>query len=159
MICEITALKKTPMSHKDMTATNSLRTEGTANLIAAARQLGARRFLTQSMVFGYGYGDWGGRVLTEADQFGPPGHGRFEEHLAAMRSNEEQVLRADGLDGIALATAWCTGRARRAIPHRGAAQAQASHRAQLRGAALGLRRRRRRRDRRRAGAGHAGHGL
>src|SRR6266567_3406652 len=102
VICEITALKKTPMSHKDMTATNILRTKGTANLIAAAHQLGARRFLTQSMVFGYGYGDWGGRVLTEADQFGPPGHGRFEEHLAAMRSNEEQVLRADGLDGIAL---------------------------------------------------------
>jgi len=102
VISEITALKKTPMSHKDMTATNILRTKGTANLIAAAHQLGARRFLTQSMVFGYGYGDWGGRVLTEADQFGPPGHGRFEEHLAAMRSNEEQVLRADGLDGIAL---------------------------------------------------------
>ena len=102
VICEITALKKTPMSHKDMTATNILRTKGTANLIAAAHQLGARRFLTQSMVFGYGYGDWGGRVLTEADQFGPPGHGRFEEHLAAMRTNEEQVLRADGLDGIAL---------------------------------------------------------
>jgi nucleoside-diphosphate-sugar epimerase len=102
VICEITALKKTPMSHKDMTATNILRTKGTANLIAAAHQLGARRFLTQSMVFGYGYGDWGGRVLTEADQFGPPGYGRFEEHLAAMRSNEEQVLRADGLDGIAM---------------------------------------------------------
>lgn len=46
------------MLHKDMTATNILRTKGTANLIAAAHQLDARRFLTQSMVFGYGYGDW-----------------------------------------------------------------------------------------------------
>ncbi len=102
VISELTALKKTPMAHKDMAATNALRTEGTRNLLAVARQLGARRFLTQSMVFGYGYGDWGGRVLTEADPFGPPGRGRFEEHLAAMRSNEEQVLAAPGLDGIAL---------------------------------------------------------
>ena len=53
-------------------------------------------------MLGYGYGDWDGRVLTEADPFGPPGHGRFEEHLAAMRSNEQQVFTADGLDGMAL---------------------------------------------------------
>ena len=102
VISELTALKKTPTAHKDMAATNQLRTEGTANLIAAARQLGARRFLTQSMVLGYGYGDWGGRVLTEADPFAPPGHGRFEEHLAAMRANEQQVFTAGSLDGVAL---------------------------------------------------------
>jgi nucleoside-diphosphate-sugar epimerase len=101
VISELTALKKTPMAHRDMAATNRLRTEGTANLIAAARHVGARRFVTQSMVFGYGYGDWGGRVLTEADQFGPPGRGQFERHLAAMRENEQQVF-TSGLDGIAL---------------------------------------------------------
>lgn len=102
VISELTALKKPPARHQDMAATNRLRTEGTANLLAAARQLGARRFITQSMVFGYGYGDWGGRVLTEADPFGPPGLGRFEDHVAAMRSNEQQVFTADSLDGIAL---------------------------------------------------------
>jgi nucleoside-diphosphate-sugar epimerase len=102
VISELTALKKTPMRHQDMALTNRLRTEGTANLIAAARQAGARRFLTQSMVFGYGYGDWSGRVLTETDPFGPPGRGRFEQHLAAMRANEQQVFTAGGLDGIAL---------------------------------------------------------
>lgn len=102
VISELTALKKPPAFHKDMAATNRLRTEGTANLIAAARQVGARRFLTQSMVFGYGYGDWGGRVLTESDPFGPPGHGHFENHVAAMRSNEHHVFTAAGLDGIAL---------------------------------------------------------
>ncbi|MBO0771078.1 MAG: NAD(P)-dependent oxidoreductase [Actinobacteria bacterium] len=102
MICELTALKKPPARHQHMAATNRLRTEGTANLLAAARQLGARRFITQSMVFGYGYGDWGGQVLTEADPFGPPGRGRFEDHLAAMRSNEQQAFTAAGLDGIAL---------------------------------------------------------
>ncbi|MBO0817178.1 MAG: NAD(P)-dependent oxidoreductase, partial [Actinobacteria bacterium] len=102
VICELTALKKPPARHQHMAATNRLRTEGTANLLAAARQLGARRFITQSMVFGYGYGDWGGQVLTEADPFGPPGRGRFEDHLAAMRSNEQQAFTAAGLDGIAL---------------------------------------------------------
>jgi nucleoside-diphosphate-sugar epimerase len=102
VIAELTALKKTPLQHKDMARTNQLRSQGTANLLQAARQLGARRFVTQSIVFGYGYGDWGGRVLTEDDPFAPPGNGRFEEHLAALRDNENQVLGADGLDGIAL---------------------------------------------------------
>ena len=102
VISEVTALKKMPVAHKDMRATNLLRVEGTRNLLAAARQLGAGRFVTQSIVFGYGYGDWGGRVMTEADPFGPPGTGRFEEHVAAMRSNEQQVLDAGGIDGIAL---------------------------------------------------------
>ena len=36
VISELTALKKPPASHKDMAATDRLRTEGTANLIAAA---------------------------------------------------------------------------------------------------------------------------
>ncbi len=102
IIAELTALKKTPIQHKDMALTNRLRSRGTASLLAAARQLGARRFITQSMVFGYGYGDWGNRVLAEADPFGPPGNGHFEDHLAALRDSENQVLGADGLDGIAL---------------------------------------------------------
>ena len=102
VISELTALKKTPLRHADMAATNRLRTVGTKNLLAAAQQLGAQRFITQSTVFGYGFGDWGGRVLTEADPFAPPGNGRFEAYLAALRANEQQVLTAPYLDGIAL---------------------------------------------------------
>jgi nucleoside-diphosphate-sugar epimerase len=102
VIAELTALKKTPLRHKDMAATNGLRIEGTENLLDAARQVGARRFVTQSMVLGYGFGDWGPHVLTEADQFAPPGVGVFETHLAALRLGEAQVLSADDLDGIAL---------------------------------------------------------
>jgi nucleoside-diphosphate-sugar epimerase len=102
VISQLSALKKTPLAHKDMVATNRLRTDGTANLLALAEQTGASRFVTQSMVFGYGYGDFHGRCLTEADPFGPPGHGRFEDHLAAMRSNEHQVLSAQHVEGIAL---------------------------------------------------------
>lgn len=83
-------------------ATDRLRTEGTANLLAAARQLGALRFIAASTVFGYGFGDWGSRVLTEADPFAPPGRGRLETHLAALRHSERRVLGARGIDGIAL---------------------------------------------------------
>lgn len=102
VISQLTAMKKPPMTHGDMALTNRLRTLGTANLLAAARQLGASRFVTQSMVFGYGYGDFAGRVLSETEQFGPAGRGRFDEHLTAMRSNEQQVLGADNLAGISL---------------------------------------------------------
>ena len=102
VIAELTALKRTPLRHQDMAATNRLRTEGIANLLAAARHLGALRFITQSMAFGYGFGDWGGRVLTEADPFTPPGRGQFEVHLAALRANEQQVLGAEAIDGISL---------------------------------------------------------
>lgn len=102
VIAELTALKKPPVAHRDMAATNRLRVEGTSNLLDVAQQCGARRFVTQSMVFGYGFGDFGGKVLTEDDTFAPQGHGRFEEHLAAFRSNEGQVLGSRNLDGIAL---------------------------------------------------------
>jgi nucleoside-diphosphate-sugar epimerase len=102
VISQLTALQRLPVMHRDMRATNRLRTAGTANLLAAADRVGAGRFVTQSMVFGYGYRDHGDRVLTEDDPFAPVGHGRFEEHLAAMRSNEAQVLGARDLDGVAL---------------------------------------------------------
>jgi nucleoside-diphosphate-sugar epimerase len=100
----LTALKKTPIRHRDMAATNALREVGTANLLAAARAVGARRFLVESMIFGYGYGDWGTKVLTEDDPpFGPPGQSRWlERHIRAMRSAESQTIAAEGIEGIAL---------------------------------------------------------
>ena len=102
VISQLTAMKKEPLRHQDMAAANRLRIEGTANLLDIAKRVGAGRFVTQSMVFGYGYGDFGGRALTQADPFAPPGHGRFEEHLAAMRSGEQQVLDGPHVEGIAL---------------------------------------------------------
>ena len=99
---EMTALKKIPTRHRDMAATDALRIQGTANLLAAARLMGARRFVTQSFFMGYGYGDWGDKVLTEDDPFAPPGRDKFEQDLAAMRSTERQTFTADGIEGIAL---------------------------------------------------------
>jgi nucleoside-diphosphate-sugar epimerase len=90
------------MRPRDLAATNQLRTQGTANLLAVARVVGARRFLTQSMICGYGFGDHGTRALTERDPFAPSGRGAFQATLAALRSTEQQTLGADGIEGIAL---------------------------------------------------------
>ncbi|WP_369166686.1 NAD-dependent epimerase/dehydratase family protein [Streptomyces sp. R28] len=98
-----TALRKPPMRHRDMHATNALRTDGTAHLIEAAQATGARRFVTESMVFGYGYGDHGDRVITEDDPFGPRGRSpELERHIAAMRVKEQLTFGTPGLDGVAL---------------------------------------------------------
>ncbi|MFJ5269596.1 NAD-dependent epimerase/dehydratase family protein [Streptomyces sp. NPDC088358] len=98
-----TALRRAPLRHRDMYATDALRTEGTAHLIEAAQATGARRFIAESMVFGYGYGDHGDHLLTEDDPFGPRGTTpRLERHIAAMRTKERLTFDAAGLDGIAL---------------------------------------------------------
>jgi nucleoside-diphosphate-sugar epimerase len=99
-----TAFRDMPMRHSGMAPTNALRTRGTANLLAAARAVGASRFLAESMIFGYGYGDWGDWVLTEDDPpFGPPGRNDgLEAHVAAMRASTRQTLTAEGIAGISL---------------------------------------------------------
>ncbi|MEV6486331.1 NAD(P)-dependent oxidoreductase [Streptomyces sp. NPDC051576] len=98
-----TALRKAPLRHRDMYATNALRIEGTAHLVEAARSTGARRFITESMVFGYGYGDFGTRPLTEDDLFGPRGTTpELEKHIEGMRTKEQLTFEAPDLEGIAL---------------------------------------------------------
>jgi nucleoside-diphosphate-sugar epimerase len=82
--------------------TNNLRTTGTTHLLAAARVVGAHRFLTQSIVLGYGYRDLGPRVITEDDPFAEPVSGPLAAGVAAIRSTEEQVFSADEMEGIAL---------------------------------------------------------
>ncbi|GAA2425785.1 NAD(P)-dependent oxidoreductase [Streptomyces coeruleofuscus] len=98
-----TALRKPPMRDRDMFATDALRTEGTSHLVEAARATGARRFVVESMVFGYGYGDHGDRPVTEDDPFGPRGRTpQLERHIAAMRTKERLAFETEALEGIAL---------------------------------------------------------
>lgn len=99
---ELTALKKAPLKHSGMAATNALRIEGTTNLLAVARAVGARRFVTQSIVFGYGFYDHGQETLTEESPFGRIHGTPFDDTVAAMVSTEQQTFQADGIDGIAL---------------------------------------------------------
>jgi nucleoside-diphosphate-sugar epimerase len=101
VVHQLTSLKKPPMRHGDLEETNRLRVEGTVNLLAAADLVGARRIVTQSFYGGYGYCD-GDRVLTERDPFAPSGNGRFDAAWQAMRSTEQMVLEAGGIDGVAL---------------------------------------------------------
>jgi nucleoside-diphosphate-sugar epimerase len=102
VISQLTALKKAPMRNKDMDVTNVLRTVGTENLMAAAKATGATRFLTQSMIFGYGYGDLGPGPITEDAFFGPSPRKAFALHGEAMLRNEQIAFSEPGIDGIAL---------------------------------------------------------
>src|SRR5262249_4431628 len=100
VVHELTALKKPPTRHRGMALTDRLRTEGTANLVAAAAALGATRFVSQSIVLGYGFRDHGDRVLDETSPFGRPAADASDPHVAAMRAVEDQTF-ATG-HGIAL---------------------------------------------------------
>ena len=100
VIHELTALRKAPLRHRGMALTDRLRAEGTTNLLAAADALGAKRFLTQSIIFGYGYRDHGSELLTEDALFGRLAGDRSDPHVAAMLSTEQQAFSAP--EGIAL---------------------------------------------------------
>ena len=106
VIHALTALKKTPLRHQDMYATNALRDGGTRNLLVAAREVGARRFVAESMTLGYGYGNWGDKVIIEDDPFAPAGSSsQLERHVAGFRSLERQIweaTRAGWIEGISL---------------------------------------------------------
>jgi nucleoside-diphosphate-sugar epimerase len=99
-----TALRRPPLTNKAMYGTDDLRTTGTVNLLEVATAVGARRFVGENIVFGYGYRDFGDHVLTESDPFGVaegPGRG-FTRHLWAMGEKERLPSRVAGLDAISL---------------------------------------------------------
>lgn len=102
VIHEGTSLKSAPSRHRDLYPTNVLRTRGTANLLLAAGAVGARRFVTQSFLFVYGFVDHGDTPVREDAPLGPSGGGEFDRHVGAMRSNEKQVFRAPGIEGVAM---------------------------------------------------------
>lgn len=102
IVHELTALKKAPLRHRDMHQTNVLRTVGTRHLIEVAHTTQARRFVTQSIVFGYGYADHGTTPLTEDSPFAVTRGDAFDPHLEAMRSTEQQAIASPNIDGVAL---------------------------------------------------------
>src|ERR687897_2268970 len=71
-------------------------------LLDAARLVGALRFVTQSLIFGYGYGDHGANALTEDVPFGRPQGIYTDPLIASLQSAEQQTLEAEGMEGIAL---------------------------------------------------------
>jgi 2-alkyl-3-oxoalkanoate reductase len=87
--------------------TNRIRTVGGGNLLTAAIDAGARRFVTQSIAFLYApegpmVKDEDGRPWTNA---APP----FGDGVRAMVSHERAVLDAEGIDGLVLRYGWFYG--------------------------------------------------
>jgi nucleoside-diphosphate-sugar epimerase len=98
----LTALKNAPLFYGSMNDTNRLRQKGTENLIEAAHVVGARRMLTQSIVFGYGFRTPHPSVVDESAPFAVAEGTGVDPTLAALASTETQVRDGEGLDGIAL---------------------------------------------------------
>jgi nucleoside-diphosphate-sugar epimerase len=96
VIHQVTALSKAPSSMRDMRPTNRLRTEGTSALIAAARQVGAKKFVAASFFGGYGLSDHGRAELAESAPFGEP-DGRADPVQTALLSLEQQVRAFGGV--------------------------------------------------------------
>jgi nucleoside-diphosphate-sugar epimerase len=104
VIHELTAIDAGSVSRsidKSFAVTNRLRTEGVDHLLAAARAVGARRFIAQSFA-GWPFERSGGPVKTEEDplQASPPKG--VTQSLGAIRYLEETVTRADGIEGVVL---------------------------------------------------------
>ena len=84
-----------PIRAADLDATNTLRTAGTKNLLNVAIDVGARRFVAESMAFIYGFGDLGDDLLTESDAVRRScPKAWLKPALDALASEEDQVLQA-----------------------------------------------------------------
>ncbi len=81
--------------------TNRLRTEGTDNLLAASRAVGARRFVAQSYA-GWSPARTGGPVKGEDAPLDPNPPKQVRGIVDAIRHLEEAVTGADWLEGVAL---------------------------------------------------------
>ena len=87
--------------------TNRVRTEGTRNLVAAARAAGARRLIAESVAFFYKpAGEW---VKDETAPLNLEAPGHFGGAAAALADLERQVTDAEGIEGIVLRYGWLYG--------------------------------------------------
>jgi nucleoside-diphosphate-sugar epimerase len=86
---------------REFATTNRLRTEGTDNLLAAARAAGVRRFVAQSFG-GWPFARVGGPVKTEEDPIDTNPPKQVRGTLAAIRHLESAVTGAEGIEGLAL---------------------------------------------------------
>lgn len=90
-----------------LAATNRVRSEGTRNLVAAAKAAGARRLIAESVAFLYApEGEW--IKDEEAALFlgAPPPFGDAVDALADL---ERQVIGTEGIEGLVLRYGWLYG--------------------------------------------------
>jgi nucleoside-diphosphate-sugar epimerase len=103
IVHELTALSGLDFRRfeRSFEVTNRLRSEGTDNLLAAARASGVKRVVAQSYA-GWPYARTGGRVKTEEDPLDPEPPRQTRSTLDAIRHLETAVLGAEGIEGIVL---------------------------------------------------------
>ncbi|HEX5143909.1 MAG TPA: NAD(P)-dependent oxidoreductase [Mycobacterium sp.] len=97
--------KRGPLRYRDFRPARRLWSEGAGNLLAAAQHAGVRRFVAESVIFGYGYGPDGPPLIDESDLYPKPPPEGGEAMLAAMRGMERLVLGSgehSGTEGIVL---------------------------------------------------------
>ena len=101
----LTSLPRTgPRRLKHLEPTNRLRDEGTRNLLAAAISAGARRFVGESIIAIYGYGDRSGPATEE----NLPGHERdaglrrVVEAIVAGERHVREATEAGRIEGVSL---------------------------------------------------------
>ena len=87
--------------------TNRVRTEGTRNLVAAAKAAGARRLVAETVAFFYPPD--GDRVKSEEAPLNLEAPGNFGTAAAALADLERQVTGADGIEGVVLRYGWLYG--------------------------------------------------
>jgi 2-alkyl-3-oxoalkanoate reductase len=103
VVHQLTALSGIGLSRnfdKTFAMTNRLRTEGTDNLLAAAREAGTRRLVWQSYA-GWPYARDGATLKTEDDPLDPDPPADARESLAGIRHLEDAVLNS-GLEAVVL---------------------------------------------------------
>jgi len=98
IIHQLTALSNIDFRHfeKSFAPTNRLRTQGTDNLLAAARGAGVKRVLTQSYA-GHPYARTGGPVKTEDDPLDPAPAAQMRSTIDAIKYLERAVLNFGGI--------------------------------------------------------------
>jgi 2-alkyl-3-oxoalkanoate reductase len=104
VVHELTSIPDNPnMRHLDraFAETNRLRTEGTDHLLAAARAVGARRFIAQSFA-GWPAARTDGAVKSENDALDPNPPTAMRSTLDAIRYLESAVLGAEWTQGVVL---------------------------------------------------------
>ena len=105
IIHELTALSQLEANFKKLdeqfAQTNRLRTEVTDTLLAAARLVGARRFIAQSFC-GWTFAREGGPIKSEEARLDPDPPASFRKTLAAIRYVEDVVCNASDIEALAL---------------------------------------------------------
>ena len=101
---QLTAFNATDVD--PLQATIRVRTEGTRNLVAAARRAGARRFIAQSIAFVCAPGDGLADESTPLHLHAPPAMRPLVDSIAVL---EGETLAADSLAGTVLRYGWFYG--------------------------------------------------